>query len=123
MSSGNVSGRGTLTVAAGETLTVSGGDHYVDSKSIVNDGTVNWTAGRIDLDGSSSLANNGVFELAAVAGLTLYGVPETEAVGWALGFHLLSFIPITVLGSWYFTRMNLHLRDLRQPPVGDGLAP
>jgi uncharacterized protein (TIRG00374 family) len=61
----------------------------------------------------------GVFEAASLAGLTLYGVPEAAAVSWALGFHILSFIPITVLGAWYSTRLHLHLSDLRQrPPAG-----
>ncbi len=55
----------------------------------------------------------GVFEATALAGLTLYGVPNAIAVSWAIGFHLLSFIPITVLGSWYFARMHLHLSDLK----------
>lgn len=55
----------------------------------------------------------GLFELAGTAGLALYGVTGTQAVSWALGFHILSFIPITVLGAWYFTRMHLHLSDLR----------
>jgi uncharacterized protein (TIRG00374 family) len=54
----------------------------------------------------------GMFELAGTAGLALYGVPGTLAVSWALGFHILSFIPITVLGAWYFTRMHLHLSDI-----------
>jgi uncharacterized protein (TIRG00374 family) len=58
----------------------------------------------------------GVFELLSVAGLTLYGVPEAAAVSWAIGFHILSFIPITVLGAWYSTRLHLHLSDLRQRP-------
>lgn len=54
----------------------------------------------------------GPFELAAKAGLALYAVPSAEAVSWAIGFHILSFIPITVLGAWYFSRMHLHVSDL-----------
>lgn len=54
----------------------------------------------------------GPFELAGKAGLALYGVSDASAVSWALGFHLLSFIPITVLGAWYFARLDLHLRDI-----------
>lgn len=54
----------------------------------------------------------GVFEAAAKAGLSLYGVPTALAVSWGLGFHILSFIPITVLGAWYFSRMHLHVSDL-----------
>lgn len=54
----------------------------------------------------------GLFEAAGTAGLGLYGVPATEAVSWAIGFHILSFIPITVLGAWYFTRLDLRIKDL-----------
>lgn len=54
----------------------------------------------------------GPFELAAKAGLALYAVGPAEAVSWALGFHLLSFVPITLIGAWYFSRMHLHVRDL-----------
>ncbi|MBX3133393.1 MAG: flippase-like domain-containing protein [Gemmatimonadaceae bacterium] len=54
----------------------------------------------------------GPFEAAGTAGLGLYGIPAASAVSWAIGFHLLSFVPITVLGAWYFTRLNLHLRDI-----------
>lgn len=55
----------------------------------------------------------GPFEAAGTAGLGLYGVAPAEAVSWAIGFHLLSFVPITVLGAWYFARLDLNLRDLR----------
>jgi uncharacterized protein (TIRG00374 family) len=54
----------------------------------------------------------GPFELAGKAGLGLYGVADVAAVSWAIGFHILSFIPITLLGVWYFARLDLHLRDL-----------
>lgn len=55
----------------------------------------------------------GPFELAGKAGLALYAVSHANAVSWALGFHLLSFVPITVIGAWYFTKIGLHFRDLR----------
>ena len=51
----------------------------------------------------------GVFELAATIGLAVYGVPRELAVSWALGYHILSFIPITVFGAVYFTRLGLNL--------------
>lgn len=54
----------------------------------------------------------GLFEAAGKAGLALYGVADAAAVSWVIGFHILSFIPITLIGAWYFTRLNLHLRDL-----------
>ncbi len=54
----------------------------------------------------------GIFELFAKAGLTIYGVPEDLAVAWAISFHFLSFIPITVIGAWYFVRLGLHMREI-----------
>ena len=54
----------------------------------------------------------GVFEFAGVNGLALYNVPASLAVSWALGFHILSFLPITFIGLYYFGRMGLHFRDI-----------
>lgn len=54
----------------------------------------------------------GPFELAGKAGLALYAIGDAAAVSWAIGFHLLSFVPITVLGAFYLARLDLHLRDL-----------
>lgn len=59
----------------------------------------------------------GVFEAAGKAGLALYLVPADAAVSWAIGFHLLSFVPITVLGAWYLTRQRWQLRDLETLPT------
>ena len=56
----------------------------------------------------------GVFEKFAQVGLAgVYGFDETKAVSWAIGFHLLSFIPITLIGAWYFSRLGLSLSDVR----------
>jgi uncharacterized protein (TIRG00374 family) len=55
----------------------------------------------------------GVFEGAARVGLGVYGVPATLAVSWAIGYHVLSFIPITLIGLYYFARLGLHFRDMR----------
>lgn len=60
----------------------------------------------------------GVFEAFAVAGLALYGIPAGLAVSWAVGFHLLSFIPITVIGGVYATRLGVHLADVRAARAG-----
>jgi uncharacterized protein (TIRG00374 family) len=54
----------------------------------------------------------GIFELFAKAGLTIYGVPDDLAVAWAISFHFLSFIPITLVGGWYFVRLGLHMREI-----------
>lgn len=55
----------------------------------------------------------GVFEGAATIGLAVYGVPTTLAVSWAIGYHVLSFIPITAMGAWYFARLGINMRSLR----------
>lgn len=59
----------------------------------------------------------GLFEASGTIGLSVYGVPATQAIAWALGFHILSYIPITVIGAVYLTRMRLHLSDFRRPPA------
>jgi uncharacterized protein (TIRG00374 family) len=57
----------------------------------------------------------GVFEAFAKAGLEVYGVTGGKAVSWAIGFHILSFIPITLFGLYYFARLGLHFRDFQKP--------
>ena len=57
----------------------------------------------------------GFFEAAAKVGLEVYGIPGGQAVSWAIGFHILSFIPITVIGLYYFARLGLHFSDFKQP--------
>jgi len=58
----------------------------------------------------------GVFEVAAKYGLEVYGVPGGQAVSWAIGFHILSFIPITLIGLYYFARLGLHFSDFKTQP-------
>ena len=54
----------------------------------------------------------GVFELFGKEGLGLYGVPPDAAVTWAIGFHVLSYLPITVIGAWYFLRAGLSMGEI-----------
>jgi uncharacterized protein (TIRG00374 family) len=54
----------------------------------------------------------GVFEAATKIALGVYAIDDTLAVSYALGYHLLSFIPITLIGLWYLGRMGLHLKDM-----------
>jgi uncharacterized protein (TIRG00374 family) len=51
----------------------------------------------------------GVFEAISVIGLGVYGVTEQLALSWALTYHILSFIPITVMGAVYFMRLGVSL--------------
>lgn len=65
----------------------------------------------------------GVFEYIAKISLALYGVSESDAVAWGFGYHILTFIPITLIGLYYFGRLDLHFGDLRavtDPKAGGG---
>jgi uncharacterized protein (TIRG00374 family) len=63
----------------------------------------------------------GVFEVAALAGLALYGVGTDKAISWALGYHILTFIPITLIGLVYFARLGLRFGQLGR--AGEAGAP
>jgi uncharacterized protein (TIRG00374 family) len=54
----------------------------------------------------------GVFEALGKAGLALYGVPGPQAVTWAVGFHIVSYIPVTLMGIAFFARLGMSLGDL-----------
>lgn len=55
----------------------------------------------------------GVYETVGILGLAIYGVPAPLATSWALGFHILSFIPITLIGLFYSTRLGFNLKELQ----------
>ena len=61
----------------------------------------------------------GVFEYVGQQGLGLYGVDAARATSWAVGFHVLTYIPITLIGIYYFARLGLHFRDLSRAEKGD----
>jgi len=56
----------------------------------------------------------GPFEALVRVTLGLYGVPPEQAVSLAVGYHLATFLPITVLGMWSLTRTRLQLGQLRR---------
>lgn len=60
----------------------------------------------------------GVFEYIGQQGLGIYGVDATRATSWAIGYHVLSFIPITAIGIYYFVRLGLRFRDLKSTEAG-----
>ena len=64
----------------------------------------------------------GLFEAAAKVALGVYLIEDTLAVSYALGYHLLGFLPITLIGFWYLARMGLHLKDMSDSgrETGDG---
>ena len=55
----------------------------------------------------------GVFEYMSVQGLAIYGVSQEQAATWAIGYHLFSFVPITLIGGYYFARLGVTLRELQ----------
>jgi uncharacterized protein (TIRG00374 family) len=55
----------------------------------------------------------GVFEAVAQVALGVYGVPAGVATAWAIGYHVVSFIPITIIGAAYFARLGLKMDELR----------
>jgi glycosyltransferase 2 family protein len=52
----------------------------------------------------------GPFEAAITAVLAIYGIGASQAVAYAVGYHLTTFVPITVLGVWSATRTGLGFR-------------
>ena len=55
----------------------------------------------------------GTFHAAAKLALAdVYGVAETNALGFAVGWHLGSFFPITIMGLWYARNLGLSLREI-----------
>ena len=65
----------------------------------------------------------GMFEAAAKVGLAVYGVPDELAVSWAMGYHILSFIPITAIGAWYASRLGFSLRQMDRAGHPDASTP
>jgi hypothetical protein len=66
----------------------------------------------------------GAFEAFGKLALGVYGISQNAAVTWAISFHLLSFIPITLIGAYYFARAGLSFSELssagKGPPPPNG---
>jgi hypothetical protein len=60
----------------------------------------------------------GVFEAATLLTLQLYGVDSSQAVSYALTYHLTTFLPITLLGLWSLSRLHMRLRELSAATEG-----
>ncbi len=54
----------------------------------------------------------GVFEYFARTGLGIYGIDPALATSWAISYHILTFLPITMIGIYYFVTLGLKLSDM-----------
>ena len=54
----------------------------------------------------------GPFEAAARFGLEFYGVGASRIVSFAVGYHILTFIPVTLLGLWYARRLGIRWSEI-----------
>lgn len=57
----------------------------------------------------------GLFEAAARIGLVdVWGVEASRAMGFALGFHLAGYFPITFIGLYYLWRLDFSWREVEE---------
>lgn len=62
----------------------------------------------------------GPFEAATRAALVLYAVEPTRAIAYAVGYHIATLVPITLLGLWSLRyAAHLRLRQLTHVDEGD----
>ena len=54
----------------------------------------------------------GVFHAAAVLATSIFGVPETEGLGFGIVFHASQLVPVTVLGWIYLLREQMTLGEV-----------
>lgn len=54
----------------------------------------------------------GVFEAATRLGLGVWNVPATDMVSFATAYHILTFIPVTLIGLWYIRRFGLSWSEM-----------
>ena len=67
----------------------------------------------------------GTFQIgASLALVEIYSVGSELALGFAVGWHLINFFPITLAGLWYTRRLGISLKEFRgRRGEGAGAAP
>jgi len=53
-------------------------------------------------------------QAAARVGLSAYGVDPSRIVAFAVSYHILTFIPVTLLGLWYLSRLGLGWKEVER---------
>jgi len=64
----------------------------------------------------------GTFDAPGIAVLGAYGIPTATAAGYTLVLHAALWLPITLLGAFYFARESLSWDRLRAEMSREGLA-
>lgn len=54
----------------------------------------------------------GTYHYLCMQGLALFGVGESDALSFAIVLHISNYIPLTLVGLYYFWRENMHIRDV-----------
>lgn len=62
----------------------------------------------------------GPFEAVARVTLGIYGIEASQAVSYAVAYHLAAFVPVTLLGLWSLSRAHLHLAELKHDENAEG---
>lgn len=54
----------------------------------------------------------GTFHASASWALSVFGVPDASSLAFAFGYHMSGFIPVTLIGLFYASRIGLSLKDV-----------
>lgn len=58
----------------------------------------------------------GTFHLICQQALMLFNVPESESLSFAIILHIANFIPVTVVGFYYYYKQEIHLSEAKKEP-------
>jgi glycosyltransferase 2 family protein len=61
----------------------------------------------------------GVIEVVVIGSLALYGIGKSPAVSYAVGYHIGTFLPITLLGMWSLARTRMGFGEIRRHEEGE----
>jgi len=61
----------------------------------------------------------GVIEVVVIGSLALYGIGKSPAVSYAVGYHIGTFLPITLLGMWSLARTRMGFGEIRRHEGGE----
>jgi uncharacterized protein (TIRG00374 family) len=65
----------------------------------------------------------GTYDLLAQQSLAFFGVPTSEALGYAVVLHLVNYIPLTAIGLFYAIKMNIDYARVAKEAVEETKGP